>query len=722
MVFRDPNGFFPDFGRRFLPPPARRPASSRCSRARRRGGAFSPWGKAAPLVFAICPVWRLEMLGGAPGTAACVAAGGILVAEAGTHGLALGAALFVLLGLLWVGVGVVRAWWVLRGRVPIVPWRPNFLVKVYKVSRGNLLDRVSRRMDALSCLGDARGDGSGNGNPNATATANANANASASASASATASADANTQPGTQKQHPHRVFGAVIGTCPFAHVGSAELAQKALADAPKKAPLYHAFAAFAGGSVFTAEGSDHVAKRGEVLGAFATAGLEPLALASKKAAKRLTQTMDEKVGNAADEIQMLPLVQRATLRATFEYLAGCSIDEAVTEFGHGSNEDALKEKNKHGSEILEDEYLQAATALRHLIPARARSVWILSDVLYGLSPVGRLETRSISAARTLPLLALRAARKGSPLDLLARGEAHGGQALDAHQQKQTLKPKSFYETYMGFGVFLEKQKSQKNSWTGPRLRNPPKALVDECVTLLFAGHDTQSATLSWALLRLASDSEGQNKLRASLRAVCFDDFKVAEDLGLDDLLRVGVASTRELEDGGRGFESGTGQKDAPRAPAWRASSAVPVLEAVLRETLRLHPVAPLVVRNLTHDLIGNDVSLPAGTAVGVWLHAVHRDPKVWDLPDLFTPDRWLEGDGKTVTVKRKGSAFMPFATGPRACVGQHLAWVFLRVTLARLVAGYEFTACDNRTDDMTPSVGFTVTPASAGRVRVTRVM
>ena len=164
--------------------------------------------------------------------------------------------------------------------------------------------------------------------------------------------------------------------------------------------------------------------------------------------------------------------------------------------------------------------------------------------------------------------------------------------------------------------------------------------------------------------------------------------------------------------------------NASPQPAWRTSRAAPALEAVLRETLRLHPVAPLVVRNLTSDAVGEDVTLPAGTAVGVWLHAVHRDPRVWDSAYEFKPERWLtdEKDSSEETkqgVKRKGSAFMPFATGPRACVGQHLAWVFMRVTLARLITAYEFQPCDN--EDMTPSVGFTVTPASAAKMRVRKL-
>jgi cytochrome P450 len=67
---------------------------------------------------------------------------------------------------------------------------------------------------------------------------------------------------------------------------------------------------------------------------------------------------------------------------------------------------------------------------------------------------------------------------------------------------------------------------------------------------------------------------------------------------------------------------------------------------------------------------------------------------------------------------------MPFASGPRSCVGQHLAWVFMRVALARLVARFEWTPAEARKgeeDATTPSVGFTVTPANGARLRARAV-
>jgi len=231
-------------------------------------------------------------------------------------------------------------------------------------------------------------------------------------------------------------------------------------------------------------------------------------------------------GNDGDGfvLEMLPRLQRATLRATFEYLTGVSVACAVASHGvapepqHAPAAAATAAAASDGLPIAypctlpaaasvaawEDEYLKAATALRHLIPARARSLWMASDWLYGLSPVGRLEARSIRAARRLPLLALRAARPGSPLALLAKGVAHGGGGAGNNRVGMTVLRRLWGMCKGGAGD--DASGALRASCT------PTKALLDETVTLLFAGHDTQSATLSWALLRLAGDQPAQETL------------------------------------------------------------------------------------------------------------------------------------------------------------------------------------------------------------------
>ena len=191
------------------------------------------------------------MLAGAPGTAAAAAAASVLALEGGTQALAWGVPFYAACVVMSLLVDAVRARLVFRGKLPTVPWRPNLMFNVYAKPKRNLLDRVSRRM------------------------------------AMDTGDVDAKT-----KNHSHRAFATVVGNCPFAHVGGADLARVALNQQPVKSPLYRAFESFAGVGIFTAEGEDWAAKRSEVLGAFASAGLEPLAAASKRSASKLTAEID----------------------------------------------------------------------------------------------------------------------------------------------------------------------------------------------------------------------------------------------------------------------------------------------------------------------------------------------------------------------------------------------------------------------------------------------
>ncbi|KAJ0295616.1 hypothetical protein Brms1b_013766, partial [Colletotrichum noveboracense] len=91
--------------------------------------------------------------------------------------------------------------------------------------------------------------------------------------------------------------------------------------------------------------------------------------------------------------------------------------------------------------------------------------------------------------------------------------------------------------------------------------------------------------------------------------------------------------------------------------------------AVLDETLRLHPPSPNA--NLRRVCDGGDVIcdkfVPHGTSIDVWHYAIFRDPRNFDLPDSFIPERWL-GDKRFVNDNK--DALQPFSFGPRNCIGK----------------------------------------------------
>jgi cytochrome P450 len=146
---------------------------------------------------------------------------------------------------------------------------------------------------------------------------------------------------------------------------------------------------------------------------------------------------------------------------------------------------------------------------------------------------------------------------------------------------------------------------------------------------------------------------------------------------------------------------------------------LPYTRAVIAESMRLYPPAWIVARQAKAEHRVADYTLPAGAVILMVQWIVHRDPRWWDRPESFDPDRWLEkrdegmrswGDeGQSSSSPTPPSphplissppprpkyAYFPFGGGPRSCVGESFAWleaILLLATLAR-----RFTL--RRTDD-----------------------
>ena len=506
-------------------------------------------------------------------------------------------------------------------------------------------------------------------------------------------------------RHQKRIFGAtsslVTGSCPFAHVGSSEAARKILKEGgTEKMPAYSAFKRFAGNGLFTCSNAEEWHnKRVEVLKAFGRVGVGKLRKVAEKRVQELVKEIREEInkkkktrGNENDDtmatVTLLPLLQRVALRITFEYLCGISMEEACKRRGAKSNNDEKNSRselsvsnNSNSSEedwrAIETEYLECSTILRRIIPARARSMWIISDFLYyTFSSVGREEKRAIEKAKLLAEIAVETCTETSALREIIDGKAHGKRATDA---------------------------------------------VEEATTLLFAGHDTQSATMCWGILELIKHEKIQEELRRTLRKQRRAE---TQENGRRQQRR---HSTSKDESENENCDSDAGEKEIT------TSASRPELEAVIRETLRLHPVAPLVVRQMKHRSIHleNGVTIPKGAAACVWLHASHRDPDAWENPNAFQPSRWhdtIASATETTTtkwtpikLKKPGKNYQPFASGQRSCVGQHVAMATLRVVFGQLVETFTFSENTSEfpiEDEMIPSVGFTVAPQFGARVNV----
>lgn len=185
---------------------------------------------------------------------------------------------------------------------------------------------------------------------------------------------------------------------------------------------------------------------------------------------------------------------------------------------------------------------------------------------------------------------------------------------------------------------------------------------DELLTILVAGTEPTAVTLAWAFHELGRHQAVQRRLREEL-----DRVLEGQPLTHDKMRHLGYTNQ------------------------------------VLNEVTRLHP-ALAVMRRPTVPIELGGVSIPAGTELAFSPKALHRDPRYFDQPDSFDPDRWAPERAR----QAPRTAFIPFSDGSRRCIGENFGWVEMVVALANIVPRW----------NMSPAPGHTVREVAAGIPRV----
>ncbi|XP_054785391.1 cytochrome P450 CYP82J17-like [Prosopis cineraria] len=135
------------------------------------------------------------------------------------------------------------------------------------------------------------------------------------------------------------------------------------------------------------------------------------------------------------------------------------------------------------------------------------------------------------------------------------------------------------------------------------------------------------------------------------------------------------------------------------------------LQAILKETLRLYPPAPLLVpHEATQNCYICGYYVPKGTRVFANIWKLHRDPTIWSQPERFMPERFITEKGD---IDHEGHHFqyLPFGLGRRACPGSSLAMQVSVLTLARLLQGFELESVGHEPVDMKEGASFTLPKA-----------
>ncbi|XP_059111978.1 cytochrome P450 2J2-like isoform X3 [Peromyscus eremicus] len=193
-------------------------------------------------------------------------------------------------------------------------------------------------------------------------------------------------------------------------------------------------------------------------------------------------------------------------------------------------------------------------------------------------------------------------------------------------------------------------------------------LICSTLDLFFAGTETTSATLRWALLYVSVHQEIQEKVHAEIDRVI-----------------------------GHGRQPGTADRES-----------MPYTNAVIHEVQRMGNIIPLnAPREVTADSTLAGFHLPKGTMILTNLTALHRDPKEWATPDTFNPEHFLE-NGQF----KKRESFLPFSIGKRACLGEQLARYELFIFFTALMQKFTFKPPVNEKLSLKFRMSLTLSPVS----------
>ncbi len=169
-------------------------------------------------------------------------------------------------------------------------------------------------------------------------------------------------------------------------------------------------------------------------------------------------------------------------------------------------------------------------------------------------------------------------------------------------------------------------------------------LRDEIKTILMVGHETSSVTATWALYLLSQQPEARSRLVAEIDGV--------------------------LEG---------------RSPAVEDLQVMPYLDMVFNECLRILPSVPFILRSPRNDDVLGGYRVRGGSTLAIAPWVTHRHPKFWSDPEVFRPERFLDG----VRGLTHRLCFLPFGAGQRICLGEFMGQVEGKIILTKLLQRYE---------------------------------
>jgi cytochrome P450 len=200
-----------------------------------------------------------------------------------------------------------------------------------------------------------------------------------------------------------------------------------------------------------------------------------------------------------------------------------------------------------------------------------------------------------------------------------------------------------------------------------------RQLRDEILTFLLAGHETTAVSLSWTWYLLSQHPEVEQKLREELTQVL----------------------------GGR-------------APRLEDLPRLPYTDKVVKESMRLYPPAWSLARTVTKEVELGGYRLPVGANVVMSQWILHRDPRFFEQPEQFNPDRWTA----EAAQRLPRFAYFPFGGGPRLCIGASFAMMEANLLLAAIAQRFQLRLAPGHSVAALPSI--TLRPRYGMRMTLSR--
>jgi cytochrome P450 len=195
-----------------------------------------------------------------------------------------------------------------------------------------------------------------------------------------------------------------------------------------------------------------------------------------------------------------------------------------------------------------------------------------------------------------------------------------------------------------------------------------KQVRDEVMTIFIAGHETTANALTWTFYLLSQYPDVEKKLHDEIDSV----------LGTID-------------------ENGN---DVSKIPTAEDIPKLQYTEKVLRESMRLYPPVWTMGRYVENDYHVGEYTIPAGSSILMSQYVMHHDPRYYEEPEQFNPDRWTE----EFKARLPRFSYFPFGGGIRGCIGEPFAWIEGTLIIATIVQKWTMRLIPDQRIKLDPAI------------------